>query len=359
VRLLLLTRYTREAASSRYRYFQYLPYLRSAGFECVVMPLFRSGFLNRRFSNRRALAGRTVLDYCRRVYQVSKAGGFDLILIEKEVLPYIPSGAELGLLPAGVPTAYDYDDAWFYVYSNHHNALVRRLLSEKISRLMSSASTVIAGSAHIYEYACNYNSSVNYLPTVLDLSRYPASQPCAWRSGPFRIGWIGSQSTVEYLEHIAHVLDEFCRTHDAEVVLIGPEKDSLVMEHVRRLRWSESSEVEALSSIDVGIMPLSDTPWARGKCAFKLIQYMACWKPVIASAVGENRIVVEHEVDGFLAESAGEWLDALSELYSKPAVAKAMGEKGRSKVEAQYSLAIAAPKFASILSGAATIGGLR
>ena len=108
--------------------------------------------------------------------------------------------------------------------------------------------------------------------------------------------------------------------------------------------WTEAAEVAAIAEFDVGIMPLADEPWERGKCGYKLIQYMACGLPVVASPVGVNRQIVEHGVNGFLAETPTQWDEALRTLLADPALRQRMGQAGRQKVERQFSLQVTGPK---------------
>lgn len=120
------------------------------------------------------------------------------------------------------------------------------------------------------------------------------------------------------------------------------------------LPWREESEIQNIQRFDVGIMPLLDEPFERGKCGYKLIQYMACGLPVIASPVGVNGQIVEHGVTGFLVKSQDEWLQALAFLRDNPGRRREMGQAGRKKMEAEYSLQATAPKLAALLRSAQT-----
>ena len=146
------------------------------------------------------------------------------------------------------------------------------------------------------------------------LPRYPTE------ARDFVIGWIGSQSTTRYLVPLLTVLQQATGWEETSLRLVGSGELNLPGVAADIMDWSESSEVHAVQSFTVGIMPLQDDPWARGKCGYKLIQYMACGLPVVASPVGVNGEIVEHGVSGFLADTEAEWLAALSEL-SKPVAA--------------------------------------
>jgi glycosyltransferase involved in cell wall biosynthesis len=271
------------------------------------------------------------------------------LFVQTELFPYLPTAFERRLLSRGIPCVYDYDDAWFHRYDGHANRVLRVLLRNKIPSLIERAAGVIVGSTYLAQYMRPFNRNVNLIPTCIDLECYP-SAPLPLRPDPFfTIGWIGSPSTTLFLREVEGALAQFCSRHEARIVLIGASQEPLHIPNLTRLPWTEETEVEAISQFDVGIMPLSDTPFNRGKCAFKLIQYMGCWKPVIASPVGENVRVVEHGSNGFLAASPSEWMDALERLYADSALRQTMGRVGRGKIEREYSLQVMAPRVAEIL----------
>lgn len=354
IRALLLTRYGYEGASSRYRALQYIPHLENAGIECIVQPFFQAGFTALRFSNRKALVGKTLEDYIRRVRVLRHVDNFNVIFVEKEIFPYLPSALELSCIARRVPYVCDYDDAWFHVYDEHNSPVLRCLLRNKLAELMAGATTVIVGSKYLYDYAIRYNMrSVHLLPTVINLEKYPAEPPKRGIESPFTIGWIGSVGTVPHLKLVEKLLNEFCDNHFAKVVVIGDNHEHLDIRSIIKLKWSESTEIQDLSAIDVGIMPLPDTDWAKGKCALKLIQYMGCWKPTIASRVGENVRVVKDGVTGFLVGTPSEWLSALHKLYENRELGNTMGVAGRAVVESKYSVSVVAPRLINILKHAA------
>ncbi len=349
MRVLFMSRYDRDGASSRYRMLQYIPALRARGIECDHQPFFAYGYVGKRFMNKSAVLPQLALSYWNRCRAMKRARNYDWVIIEKEAFPFIPRELEVKHFLGKLRYAVDYDDAVFHGYDRHPNTLVRKALGDKISGVMAGASKVIVGSKYLYQYACQFNPEVHFIPTVVDLARYPAAAPSNPSSGTFTIGWIGSQATIRYLRDVEKTLDAFCGCRNARVVIIGGRRIPLAIRNLEWVPWSEETEVEELSRIDVGIMPLPEGSWEAGKCAFKLIQYMACWKPVVASAVGENRRVVENGYDGFLASGQGEWSEALDRLYVDRTLCKKMGMRGRLKVEQGYCLDIAVPKMINIL----------
>jgi glycosyltransferase involved in cell wall biosynthesis len=352
MKVLLLSRYERLGASSRLRSYQYLPHLSARGIEVTVAPFFRDGYLRRFYgqggkSPLAALAG-----YGRRLVMLTKSPRYDLVWLEGEALPWLPAWVEEGLAAAGIPYVVDYDDALFHRYDNHRSSLVRKLLGNKIDRVMRLARTVIAGSHYLSERAAAAGAPrVEYLPTVIDLHRYP--EEARPEAGGLAIGWMGSRTTAPYLDAIRDVLVELADECGARVTLVGAGADQARHPAFEHVPWTEDGEVAAIQNFDIGIMPLPDAPWERGKCGYKLIQYMGCGKPVVASPVGANRRIVRPGVNGFLASSPEEWRSALKTLARDRALRERLGAAGRAQVESEFCLAVTAPRLEAILREAA------
>lgn len=348
IKVLFLTKYDRKGASSRYRFLQYIPHLEGEGFSCSYKPLFSNEYLKELYnSGNRPLLG-VIKSYIRRTRDLLRVRNFDILVIEKELFPYAPASFERLLGRTDTPYIVDYDDAVFHNYDRSENPVVRRLLGGKIDTVMREAETVIAGNEYLASKARKAGApQVEIIPTVIDLSRYPYVPPGS--EEPFTVGWIGSPATAQYVEGIAPALRKFCNKYNARVVLVGSGNVELPGVPYEERKWSEATEIDDITEFDVGIMPLKDTPWERGKCGFKLIQYMACGKPVVASPVGVNTEVVEDEYNGLHAVSHGEWIDSLSRIYEDPNLAKSMGKRGRQRVEEKYCLDVTVPKWLSVL----------
>ena len=344
----MLTRYGHLGASSRLRAYQYLPYLRSHGFQITEMPLLGDYYQEDLNAGRSRRWGRIAWAYLLRVLQLTQSLSCDVVWIEYELFPWFPAIAERALARIRTPFLVDYDDPIYHRYELHSSALVRFLLGKKIDVVMRRASTVTVGNDYLGERARAAGArSIEYVPTAVDLDRYRARLP---RHGaPFTIGWIGSPSTVKYLSLVGPALAAFCHDANARLVVVGARVAELDGVPVEMRPWSETTEVEDILDFDVGIMPLPDDPWERGKCGYKLIQYMACSRPVIASPVGVNRQIVEHGVNGFLATTLAEWRSALDTLQAEPQLAVRMGVAGRQTVETGYSTRVTAPRLARIL----------
>jgi glycosyltransferase involved in cell wall biosynthesis len=347
LRVLLLSRYGRQAASSRVRSYQYLPYLRELGIHVESRPLFDDRYIQHLYRGRRRLATPILAGYARRLWQLATVPRFDLLWIEYELFPWLPAWFERLLARMGVPYVVDYDDAIFHRYDSHRSPLVRRILGRKIDQVMRGARLVIAGNDYLAERAQRAGASrVERIPTVVDLDRYRVPTPS--ENGRYTIGWIGQPLTVPYLQLVRDALAEVCSVTGARVTLVGSGPVTLDHVPVDVRPWSEDSEVAELQQFDVGIMPLRDAPWERGKCGYKLIQYMACGLPVVASPVGASRRIVEHGVNGFLASDGAEWVQALRALRD-PALRTRMGTAGRATVEDGYCVQVFAPRLASLL----------
>jgi glycosyltransferase involved in cell wall biosynthesis len=350
VEVLALTKYGPLGASSRVRTLQYVPHLQANGINVAVRPLLDDGYLARRYAGGAGGAGYLLGAYLERIASTISRKRYDLVWVEYELMPWIPAWLDRVLL-AGTSYAADYDDAIFHNYDQHRSRLVRTLLGRKIDAVMAGAALVVAGNDYLADRARSARARrVEILPSVVDVDRYAvASGP---RSEPFTIGWMGSPSTAKYLAQIVPALAEVCRGGRGRVVVVGAGEVDLPGVPVERVAWAEEREVADLQRFDVGIMPLPDEPWAWGKCGYKLIQYMACGLPVVASPVGVNTAIVEPG-NGFLARNHEEWVSALERLRDDGDLRRRLGTAGRSKVENGYSLGVAAPRLVALLKSAA------
>jgi glycosyltransferase involved in cell wall biosynthesis len=182
---------------------------------------------------------------------------------------------------------------------------------------------------------------------VIDLHKYAVTpQP---HNDVFSIGWIGSRSSAMHLKTIQPALRELCQSTCVRVTAIGAPAFTLEGVWFETKCWDKATEIQELQKFHIGIMPLPDSPWERGKCGFKLIQYMACARPVVGSPVGVNRQIIEDGINGFHATSMTEWIRAVQLLMRDTALRQRMGEAGRAKVEQHYCLQVTAPKLMQLL----------
>jgi len=347
MRLLILSRYDRLGSSSRLRIFQYLSHLQESGFELTIAPLFGDDYVRALYGGR--ISKLSVLKaYLTRLGFMLRARRFDAVWVEKEMLPWMPAFIEFGLLPSKVPLIADYDDAVYHRYDLHRSSLVRRVLGKKIDAVMHRAVLVLVGNEYLRARALQAGSKwVEILPTVVDVSRYQIADEL--REQAVTIGWIGSPSTAKFLRIITPALQEVAARRNVRIVTVGANADQVQGIPIEAHKWTEESEVAEIQQFDIGIMPLPDEPFERGKCGYKLIQCMACGKAVVASPVGVNGVVVRDGIDGLLASTNYEWVDALMKLIDDAGLRRQMGVSGRLRVEQDYSLQQAAPRLAGLL----------
>ncbi len=347
--LLVLSRYSRLGASSRLRTLQFEPWLRQVGFSVEYASLFDDAYLVNLYEGEKKSID-VLRYYAARASLLRRRPKPKLIWLEYEVLPWLPWLIEKALLPSGVPIVTDYDDAVFHRYDLHRSKPVCWILSKKIDLVMRHSDVVTAGNSYLMERARLAGAqNVEFVPTVVDLSAYQVCLKSDETKVP-TVGWVGTPETwAAFGTELYAMISNTLRKHSARFKAVG---GSLVPETMSRLDivpWSENSEIGDIQGMDIGVMPLPDTPWSRGKCGYKLIQYMACGLPVVASPVGVNSDVVEHGVNGFLAASDTEWNEAITTLLHNPDLRHRMGQAGRKKVEERYSLQLWGPRVAALL----------
>ncbi len=347
LRILLFSRYENRGSSSRLRFYQFLPYLQSRGIHVYPLPLFKDDYLTALYSGKISIS-RILRSYIARIYRVLRENGFDLIWLEKELLPWLPWWLEFVLLPRHLPIIVDYDDAVFHRYDTHRFSLVRGMLGKKIDEIMRRADIVVVGNEYLWHHAEDAGARrIELLPTVVDTDRYTFQIAAPKRL--ITIGWIGSPSTTKHLRIVSSVLKEIVSTHRTCIIAVGANAEQLKDLPVEVRPWSEETEVREILQFDIGIMPLPDGSFERGKCGYKLIQYMACGKPVVASPVGANRVIVHDGTEGFLTKDYSEWFQALGRLIRDHQLRARMGISGRKRVEEDYSLRVVGPKLHNLL----------
>ena len=230
------------------------------------------------------------------------------------------------------------------------------MLGKKIDKIMAYAAAVTAGNDYLAERAIAARARrVWTVPTVVDTANYAFNSRHV-HDDKVRVGWIGTPSTWnECVAPFVPILTQIMVETGAQLRAVGAGHAALAIDDVKVLEWSEDAEVALIQGMDIGLMPLPDSPWMRGKCGYKLIQYMACGLPVIASPVGVNAQIVEHGVNGFLAETEDDWHVALKTLVDDAELRHRMGQAGRKKVELEYSLHVHAPRVIRILEEATLV----
>jgi len=344
-------RYDNLGASSRIRILQFIPGLRREGWGVTTYPFSSNRYLSQLYRGRRSSV-EVLRSYLRRIRDLFRARKADVVLVEKEFLPWAPWCVEKLLVPSFRRIIYDFDDAVHEHYREHPKFLVRTALQAKIGKCVSRANGIIAGNSFLADYLAPLSAGPTaIIPSVVNTEEvFPLPSGPRDDRKPFICGWIGTPITWKaYGERLMPVFEGLGRELEAQFLIVGGGDGSRSTPHVKFVPWSFAQENSLLNSFDVGIMPLADDPWSRGKCGFKLLQCMAAGVPVIASAVGANRDIVSHGVDGYLVENDQDWGTYLRALRTKPQDLAAMGDKALEKVRDRYSLEFATPLLTEFL----------
>ena len=353
MRVTAFTRYGRRAASTRQRFEQYFPALRAAGIEVESYALLDDDYVAGLATGEPYPRRKVARAYADRLGQLLSSRGSDLFWVYAELLPFMPAWTER-LATLGKPIVDDFDDAFFHSYDQSRNPLVRGLLGGKHAALLRRAAACCCGNAYVRDFAAQHCPDSVILPTVVDTAIYrPAARK---QAGAVAIGWIGSPSTWANVRPLLPLLAELVRSEGVRLRVVGAGQAAQAdwFDGMDLIEWTEAGEVAEVQAMDIGIMPLADRPFERGKSGYKLIQYMACGLPVVASPVGVNCEIVDQDT-GFLASTEPEWRTALTRLIGDSDLRTRLGQAGRSKSEASYSLTSQAPRLAELLKSAARL----
>jgi glycosyltransferase involved in cell wall biosynthesis len=348
MRVLAFTRYDAEAASTRQRLLQYLPILAGAGIQVDVRPLLRADYVRSIAGGPPVPRSTIVRWYAQRMAQLREAADYDLIWIYVELFPWLPVAVDWLIYRAGKPVIFDFDDAFFVQYDESSRPLVRGALGGKHATLLKQAAAAVCGNEYLRRFAEPHCPRSLVIPTVVDTNRYVPA-PARIDGSPV-IGWIGSPSNWDNVRPLLPLLRELVTTRGVRVRVVGagavPPGDRF--DGLELVPWSEQTEIEEVQRFDIGIMPLRDLPFQRGKSGYKLVQYMACALPLVASPVGVNSEIVTQGETGFLATDEQQWRTALTRLIDDRDLRSRLGQAGRRRAEESYSLASQAPRLASL-----------
>ncbi len=357
LRILFLTKYSKLGGSSKHMVYSYLEFYEQAGISCTITPLFDDRYFSFRVLSRPATlaeivghAGYFFHRALNRLSQLLRVSQFDLVALEKELLPYFPFGLET-LLKARQPKLVSlYDDAVHAHYALNPSPLVRWLCRDKIRRVIAISHHVIVWNDYLAEYARQYNLNVSVMNTGIDLRRYRVKTERDQNpDGRVVIGWIGTPNSFPYLSGLEEAFVRLSGRHNVELRVISSMDYQNRAIPVSNRRWSLATEVDDLCTFDIGIMPLTDDIGTRGKSAYKAVQYMGVGIPVVCSPIGINAKIVQDGVNGFWAQTPEEWFEKLSRLIEDPGLRQRQGAAGRRLVEETYSVQAVAPRLVNIL----------
>lgn len=345
------------APSQRFRFEQFFPILERNQFNCSTSCFYDEDTFKKLYqaNEKLILALRLVWCFLRRCAHMFTLSKYDCILIQRGAAPFGPPIFEWVIrYILRKPIIYDFDDA-IWRQPEGYNSILKRFVKAhyKVALICKWAHTVVVGNSYLAAYAAQFNKRVVLIPTVVDTEHMfiPAKDEadCVDNS-PIVIGWTGSHTTLPYLESLEPVLEQLANTNQFSLMVMANKPPNFKKLPCQFIPWTEEAEVAQLQRIDIGIMPLPDDEWTKGKCGFKAIQYMAVGKPAVASSVGVNAEIIDDGVNGFLCASHEDWFKALSYLLNHPETAKSMGAAAREKMVQNYSLKKAGSEWVSTLA---------
>lgn len=339
-----------EHPSSRLRVLQHLDALKERGIEADLFVA-----KNRRASD--------LADLARRARRA------DAVLLQKKLF----ARWKLPLLLGPAPLLFDFDDAVFAVSPDEclrfgeARALGRAASRRRrLAAVLRRARRVITGNRFLADHAARFARDVTVLPTAVDLRPFPeealrhARESRSGRRGAPRLGWIGSRPSLRYLQVLHEPLRRLFAEHPrGRFVQICSEFADLPGVPTEKVAWSLEGEAEALLGLDVGLMPLDDSPFSQGKCGLKILMYQAAGLPVVCSPVGANRDLVRENETGLFARSSDDWFDRLRRLVADPGLAARIGERGRSAVREHYEASAIGRRLADLVEEAARGGAVQ
>lgn len=338
----------------------YLDFYEQAGIRCTVSPLFDDRYFDFHVLARSTglkdilrHSGYYLARVMERIRYLFLSAQYDMAVFDKELLPYLPYGLELILRILQPKTIVLFDDATYVYYRHHPFPLIRFLCHRKLERVIRTCTHVIVWNEYLGNYARQFNPNVSVVNTGVDLRRYRVLKDYRVENSiklrPTVIGWIGTPGSFPYVRILEGVFKELSNRYDVELHVISSQDYVSSNIKVVNKRWGLQTEIDDLLALDIGIMPLPDDEWTRGKCGAKAVQYMGVGTPAVCSYVGIAPQLIHDGVNGFLASNLQEWTDKLALLIENPTLRQEIGLRGRQTVENTYSLQAVAPRLISIL----------
>lgn len=353
-KIVILCPYPKNSVGSqRFRFEQYLPLLKDQ-FNFVQLPfwsektnsiLYKKGFLLQKSMG-------LIASCIKRFFQLPVIAKAQIVFIHRETFPV--GGAFFEFIISKwmrKKIIYDFDDAIWNLDSSDENKNMSWMKNPgKTKKIIQYATTVFAGNQYLAEYASQYNLNTIIVPTTIDTNYH--KKHMVKQNSSICIGWTGSKTTIPHFETIIPVLLELKNKYGNLISfrVIGDSSFSYNELNIKGITWNINSEIEDLSYIDIGLMPLPDDEWTKGKCGFKGLQYMALSIPTIMSPVGVNKTIINNGKNGYLANSNDEWIEKISALIDSETLRKEIGEKGCLTVIDKYSVNANKEKYLSALT---------
>ena len=327
-------------ATSRYRVYKLIPHLEEAGIKCIVCPPFSNRLYSRLINKpgKVTLVVVMVVSFFNRVIQLRHLAKCDVVVIQQELLRFFGPFLEHLVKFFKKKIIFDFDDANFALHQLANRKPQSRYYDySKTAKIIKLSDYVLAGSEYLKDYAMQITDKVAKVPTSVDFERYTLKNVDAQKPV---IGWIGTSSTLKYLEPMEDVFSQL-RKEGADFSVKIVCNKPFVFSSVETIykKWKLEDEIADLKSFDIGIMPMPDDQFARAKCGFKAIQYMAVGIPAVCSAVGENLIIAQHNNGCLAVNEQQQWVEKLSLLIRDSKLRKAIGRRAREMIENRYNLA--------------------
>ncbi len=330
-----------RSPAQRFRFEQYMDYLRENGFHCELSHIVEPGddkylYKPGHFVDKMGFVRRSIL---KRRADVARMRDFDIIFIQREALMTRSTWFERAFRKSRARIIYDFDDSvWLSNVSDANRRWGWVKDASKTSKLIALADLVFAGNNYLADYARRFNPSVEVVATTIDTEEY---LPRTVRpESPVVIGWSGSITTIQHFRYAVPALRKLKAKYGDRIAFRVVGDGTFRQEElgITGLPWRKDTELDDLRAMDIGIMPLPDDEWARGKCGLKGLQYMALGIPTLMSPVGVNTEIIQHGVNGFLPRTDEEWVELISRLVEDADLRARMGAEARRTVEERYSV---------------------
>jgi glycosyltransferase involved in cell wall biosynthesis len=330
----------------RFRIEQWEPVLKERGVKITYAPFSNeqlAALLYQQGHSASKLAG-VMAGFARRFRLLSSVRQFDAVYIFREAALLGPAIFEGLIKRTRVPIVFDFDDAIFVSYRSPSNGYLSYLkFAGKTGKICEMSAHVMVGNPYLAEYSKRFNPNVTVIPTTIDLDRYQVREADPSKECPV-IGWTGSFSTVQHLDTVRGALEKLGRRERFKLRVIGTPQYEIEGVEVEAMPWRAQSEIEDLTPCDIGIMPLPDDKWSKGKCGLKALQFMALGIPTMCSPVGVNTEIIQDGENGFIADTEDEWVEKLAALIRSSDLRRRIGQAGRRTVEQEYSARVQAPR---------------
>jgi glycosyltransferase involved in cell wall biosynthesis len=330
-----------RSPGQRYRFEQYFSYLEEHGITCKLSNIISEEDDKVLYSAgnyiKKALIA--LKAYRQRKKELKSIAEYDLVLIYREAILTGSTFFEKKSAKLGVPILFDFDDAiWVKDVSEGNQRLSFLKNANKIKEILPLCKHVVAGNRYLRDFALKFNKSVSIIPSTIDTDKYKEIKQ--FKEGLVTIGWVGSHTTIKHFETIVPILMKLKEKYKdkIEFKVIGDPVYYNSDLGIDGMAWDNSKEVEFFNMLDIGVMPLPENEWTKGKCGMKGLLYMSVNTPAVMSSVGMNSEIIENGVNGFLADTAEEWFEVLSKLIEDENLRKSIGLAGRKTVEEKYSM---------------------